>query len=68
MLYLRILMYYYTFTHKHARTAHGHARACTDIGLCVPRTHGRATDMPRTFPVALEEPICTAALPVLLTL
>ena len=35
---------------------HGHwpvrATDSTDISLCVPRTHGRATDMPRTFPVA----------------
>ena len=49
MLYLRMLIYYYTFTHGHARTAHGHARTCTDIGLCAPRTartrHGHATDI-----------------------
>ena len=66
MLYLlQMHSYYYSFTHGHhtctdrARTrthVHGHwpvrATDSTDIGLCVPRTHGRATDMPRTFPVA----------------
>ena len=51
MLYLQTLIYYYSFTHGH-HTGTDRARTCTDIGLCVPRTHGRATDMPRTFPVA----------------
>ena len=55
-----------TDTHARARTMacachgqHGHwpvrATDSTDIGLCVPRTHGRAMDMPRTFPVARYE-------------
>ena len=45
-----------TDMHGPRTDVHGHwpvrATDSTDISLCVPRTHGRATDMPRTFPVA----------------
>ena len=57
--------------HVQRTDVHGHwpvrATDSTDIGLCVPRTHGRATDMPRTFPVARTFAIHVTHTPLLST-
>ena len=54
-----------TDMHGPRTDVHGHwpvrAMDSTDISLCVPRTHGHATDMPRTFPVAQRACACVRA-------